>query len=551
VSQSGSGPRGGPVGAGREKGGDPDVSVVVPVYNTMPYLQACLDSLVRQSLGPGRLEVIAVDDGSTDGSGAELERYAEDHPGLFTVVHQENSGGPAAPCNVGLDLAAGRFVFFLGADDYLDDHALEDLLTRADEWDSDVIFGRMVGVGDRWVSQRVFQRTERELPFPHSALPFSLSNTKLFRRSLLDKHSIRYPLDLRVGSDQPFTIAAMLHARRISVLADKTYYYAVRRDDAANISFSSGWRDRLEDIGQVMEHVAGLLPPGDERDAILHRHFAWELNSRLRQDLPELDGPEAEKLCAVVAALADRFLTDGVSRRLTVRTRVAIRLAQSGNLDALVRMNALDPAGAPDRQPELALMGGSAYLAYPGFENELPIEWFEATNENLQPRLRAAVRLTSVSWEGTTLVLTARTALHPDSVDHVRLALVPLRAGQRAKPFRALAPGENVPGQVFPVGLERTGAPGATLTARVDLGPLLGGSSGPSTKWALTVRLHVGPSSYELPARGGPDARATARVGRRFFELVTRHDRGGRILVVVRTLPVRDVLRQRLQAWRR
>ena len=98
--------------------GEPDVTVVVPVYNTMTYLTAKLDSLVRQTLitregRHERLEVVAVDDGSTDGSGEELDRYAARHPDLFTVVHQPNSGGPAGPCNVGLARARGRYVFFL------------------------------------------------------------------------------------------------------------------------------------------------------------------------------------------------------------------------------------------------------------------------------------------------------------------------------------------------------------------------------------------------------------------------------------------------------
>ena len=76
----------------------PDVTVIIPVYNTMPYLTACLQSMVDQTIGADRMEVVAVDDGSTDGSGEELERFAADHPGLFTVLHQENSGGPAGPC---------------------------------------------------------------------------------------------------------------------------------------------------------------------------------------------------------------------------------------------------------------------------------------------------------------------------------------------------------------------------------------------------------------------------------------------------------------------
>ncbi|MEE3922295.1 glycosyltransferase [Micromonospora sp. BRA006-A] len=91
----------------------PDVSAVVPVYNTLRYLRSRLDSVLRQTIGADRVEIVAVDDGSTDGSGRLPDRYAAKHPGTVRVVHQSNSGGPASPCNRGLDLATGRYVFFL------------------------------------------------------------------------------------------------------------------------------------------------------------------------------------------------------------------------------------------------------------------------------------------------------------------------------------------------------------------------------------------------------------------------------------------------------
>src|SRR5262245_31419228 len=105
----------------------PDVSVIVPVYNTRAYLGRCLNSLLRQTIGADRLEIVAVDDGSTDGSGAELDRYARRHPNTIKVIHQANSGGPAGPCNRALDVATGRYVFFVGADDWLGPDALRRL----------------------------------------------------------------------------------------------------------------------------------------------------------------------------------------------------------------------------------------------------------------------------------------------------------------------------------------------------------------------------------------------------------------------------------------
>ena len=91
----------------------PDVTVVIGAYEAMPYLVECLASVEAQTLDHARIEVIAVDDGSADGTGEYLEEFAARAPMAVTVIRQENSGGPSGPRNVGLDKATGRYVFFL------------------------------------------------------------------------------------------------------------------------------------------------------------------------------------------------------------------------------------------------------------------------------------------------------------------------------------------------------------------------------------------------------------------------------------------------------
>jgi glycosyltransferase involved in cell wall biosynthesis len=465
-----------------------DVTVIVPVFNTMPYLEATLESLVRQTIGRERLQVVAVDDGSTDGSGELLDRYAARYPDLFEVLHQPNSGGPATPCNRGLERAEGRYVFFLGADDYLGDEALERLVARADEWDSDVIFGRIEGVGGRRVYQGIFTETRRDLDIVESELAYSLNNVKLFRRSMLEEHGIRYARDLRVGSDQPFTIEAMLHARRISVLTDYTYYYAVRRDDSSNITFSHRWHQRVDDIGAVMRHVAEVVPPGEIRDAILHRHFGMELYKVLREDLPQLPEPEQVAAAAAVAELANAYLTDGIAHRLGVLPRVLHRLAQGGDVAAMREVVAAHEAGAP-----FALDGDRVFVALPGFRDGrgLPEEWFELRQPLWRSQLRDLVTTARVRLVDGRLRLRGTLGLAAGSTGTPRIALRPVPEDGPLPQVERFERYDVPPAPEQPVTL--TAAPGgARFHADVPLDALEPG------RWAVRLRVDASGATYDV-----------------------------------------------------
>ena len=108
------------------------VSVILPVYNTRAYLRECLDSVLAQDVDPGSFEIVAVDDGSTDGSGEILDEYALRHA-FVRVMHQENSGWPGQPRNRGLEASRGEYVFFLDSDDVLGPEAVRRLCDVADE----------------------------------------------------------------------------------------------------------------------------------------------------------------------------------------------------------------------------------------------------------------------------------------------------------------------------------------------------------------------------------------------------------------------------------
>lgn len=476
----------------------PDVTVIIPVYNTVDYLRPCLDSLVGQTVGAGRLHVIAVDDGSTDGSGELLEDYAAAHPDLFQVFHQANSGGPAGPCNVGLAHATGRFVFFLGSDDYLALDAIERLVERADEWDADVVVPPAIGVNGRFVDQRLFRKEHPDLPFPGDLLSYSVSNTKLFRRSIIEEHGIRYPLDLRVGSDQPFAVGVMLRARRIGVLGTPHVYFVIKRADESNITYVSNWRTRLEDLTAVVEHVCDLVPAGDERDALLVRHFSWEYDKLLTRDLPLCDDDEAAALVSALQGLAQRWLTPGLKRRLTVTRRLRWHHLVAGNLEAL-------RAGQDLASTSGALVVGehAIHAALPGFRDGLPDEVF-VVESNLAGWLADIDRGSSLRLDGTTVVLDATTSLvAPESAPRLQLTLSPLHPS--GVPRTALDVPRDKGTRVWATGPVTISAQGA-VHAELDLAPYLAQGGG---RAGLRLRLTTADRVVDRPLRiAAVDARS-------------------------------------------
>lgn len=211
----------------------PTVSVILPVYDSMPYVTATLESVLGQDLRS--IEVIAVDDGSTDGSGEELDRFAEQDPRL-TVVHQANSGWPGMPRNRGLERASGEFVFFMDSDDTMAPHALSALVAMAEERDADVVIPRFQGVGGRGVQSLFKLHPEGEISLERAME--TLSPQKLFRRSLIEQHALRFPEGRVRLEDGIFVTAAYVRARLILFCGADPLYFIAKRDDEKNISSS-------------------------------------------------------------------------------------------------------------------------------------------------------------------------------------------------------------------------------------------------------------------------------------------------------------------------
>lgn len=191
------------------------VSVIIPVYNVEAYLRQCLDSVLNQTLRD--IEVICVDDGSTDGSAAILGEYAEKDLRI-KVVAQPNTGAGAAR-NAGLALAKGEWLSFFDADDAFDSSMLSDMVTAGEAEDADIVTCAAMARGDIFRSWQGW------------------AWDKLFRREFVTARKLQFQ-NLSVSNDLYFTYSALAEAGKITEVPK---IYVMHRKRAGSIETT---RDR-------------------------------------------------------------------------------------------------------------------------------------------------------------------------------------------------------------------------------------------------------------------------------------------------------------------
>ncbi|GAA2756693.1 glycosyltransferase family 2 protein [Actinopolymorpha rutila] len=313
------------------------VSVVVPVYNPGRYVEDCIASLLRQSLPAQEFEAIFVDDGSTDETPARLDALAAEHPHM-RVIHQENSGWPGKPRNVGVDAARGEYVFFVDNDDWLGDQALERMYAFARENDSDVVIGKMAGKG-RGVPRELFRRSYPKATLATAPLIDSLTPHKMFRKAFLDENNLRFPEGRRRLEDHVFVTAAFFAAETISVLSDYVCYYHVRREDSSNAGFQRlDPHSYFANLNEALDIVEANTEPGRLRDGLYRRWLRVEMVERLRGNRLLVAPPDyRQELFDEIANTCERF-GPGVAAGLPPSQRVVAALIRARRLDDLVRL---------------------------------------------------------------------------------------------------------------------------------------------------------------------------------------------------------------------
>lgn len=205
----------------------PKISVIVPVHNTEKYLKKSIDSLINQTLDD--IEIILIDDASTDNSLEIMKAYQRLHPKKIKIITSKENIGPAGARNLGLEIATGRYIGFLDSDDYVSPTMYDKMVTACEKTSSElartnrkIVFrtidftflGRQCTYEDKIINQKTDPRFLVNEP--------PCVTNKIFKSSLLENS--RFPEKLK-WEDYPFAIDMMIKANQIASVSGYNYFY--------------------------------------------------------------------------------------------------------------------------------------------------------------------------------------------------------------------------------------------------------------------------------------------------------------------------------------
>lgn len=226
----------------------PKVSVIIPIYNTEKYLRKCLESVCNQTLSD--IEIICIDDCSTDNSLNILKEYASKDKRIKLIEFKENKGAAVAR-NTGIKEAQGEYIGFVDSDDYIDLDFYEKLYTKASETSAEVVKGADYKLIQYDGSVEIDKQNDK---IKKNKLNFwSQFTTAIYKTKLIVDNKIDFPIGLLVGEDPVFAMKTAILSKNIQVIDDAQYYY-VRRENSLNSHY---WSERkIADYCRHLEIIA-------------------------------------------------------------------------------------------------------------------------------------------------------------------------------------------------------------------------------------------------------------------------------------------------------
>ncbi len=252
------------------------VSVIIPVYNVENYLKECLDSVVNQTLSD--IEIICINDGSTDNSLAILETYKNSDERV--KVFSEDNSGQSVARNLGLKNSSGQYIYFIDSDDYIELNMLEELYNNAVSNNSDIVVSKIARFNNE--SSEIdytkpgfdFDDKFGDVDYNHFTFnykdikPYVLNASfapwmKLFRKDFLVNNNFYFDEHL-VFEDVPFHVKTFLKADKISFAPDFYYYY--RYNPSSTVNTASNGFDIFEIVDIVEDYLIDNYYYGEFKD---------------------------------------------------------------------------------------------------------------------------------------------------------------------------------------------------------------------------------------------------------------------------------------------
>ncbi|NLL38516.1 MAG: glycosyltransferase family 2 protein [Clostridiales bacterium] len=263
---------------------DPKISVIIPVYNTEPWLRKCLDSVINQTLK--EIEIICIDDGSTDKSGMILDEYAA-KDSRFHVIHKSN-GGLVNTRKTGLSAAQAAFICFIDSDDWVDQNMLENMYKAAIKTDADITINRgfflenknysyllksAIPAGtyrDNDLIEKVYRKMMR-IENGSTGIIGSLC-VKLFRRSLLERQINAVDDRIKISEDEVCTFLCIAHAKTVTIIDEAYYHYRKSHDTSMTYKIHEDYFINLNLVYHTLKN--GFLS-ADNHELLLNelKHF--------------------------------------------------------------------------------------------------------------------------------------------------------------------------------------------------------------------------------------------------------------------------------------
>ena len=256
------------------KSDEPLISVIVPVYNGQDYLENCIQSIENQTYG--NIEVIIVNDGSTDETGTVCERIKSIYNNVQVLTYGDE--GVSVARNRGIETSKGEFITFVDADDRIRPNMLERLYNGILDTDSDVAGCSFFAWSseEEWrrcmtayetTGQTVAYDTDRYLK---EALLCGNSRcwSKLYRREIFDK--VRFPEELSIGEDMLFLVRMLPYVGKISETDYEGYGYYTNPEGAINREFTPRYMDQITCWQLAREEILGINPSLDSQVTALY-----------------------------------------------------------------------------------------------------------------------------------------------------------------------------------------------------------------------------------------------------------------------------------------